>query len=167
MVERKECPRKTLPLEVSNLYNSYWEKTIFLDDFTPIARGVNLNQRQAAEGILTLISESEEGKKGLTIGLLGTMWAGKTATICLLARDFKGFDFDFRREPWRNTEILLPLLDQVFILQARCEGCGAPAYFSQRDINGQPAHVDDPLVMVGAEELYTPKCGRCHQVRGK
>ncbi|HUS60453.1 MAG TPA: hypothetical protein VMX76_03695 [Nevskiaceae bacterium] len=247
MIERVELYKRELPKEVAALYGPYLDWTTFLNDCRPVEGSINFNQRQTAEEILALIGESQSAKEGVTIGLLGTMGAGKTTTICLLAEDLEGFDvavykhrldsvrtgerltthigdlsieaglyeslddlddetqiifidefqfnskdnpdeirdflsrrklkgkqtvisqldFDFRRRPWRTTEILLPLSDVILALQARCEDCGAPAYFPQRNIDGQPAHINDPLVMVGAEELYQPKCGRCHQVRGK
>lgn len=76
-------------------------------------------------------------------------------------------DFNFRREPWKNAEILIPNLDKILVLRARCTSCGQAAEFTQRNINGQPAHVDDQEVIVGAEELYLAMCGKCHQVRSE
>ena len=65
---------------------------------------------------------------------------------------------------------LLPLLmaqaEKVDKLQAICVVCGAPASRSQRLINGQPAFYDDPVIMVGAEEVYEARCRHCHQVPG-
>jgi len=79
---------------------------------------------------------------------------------------FSLLDFDFRRFAWQTAAHLLPRLDQIVVLAARCTDCGKAATFTQRDINGQPAKVSDPAVVVGAEELYLAKCGRCHQVEG-
>jgi len=76
-------------------------------------------------------------------------------------------DFNYRRDPWRTTKIILPHGDRFFVLRAQCEGCGAPAEFPQRIVDGKPAHVDDPEIVVGAEELYQAKCWRCHEVGGK
>ena len=76
-------------------------------------------------------------------------------------------DFNYRREPWRTTGILTANSDQIFVLQARCEDCGNPAQFVQRNINGLPAHIDDPEVVVGGKERYQAMCWQCHQVGGK
>lgn len=76
-------------------------------------------------------------------------------------------DFNYRRDPWRTTKIILPLSDRFLVLRAQCEGCGAPAEFPQRNVDGKPANIDDPEIVVGAEELYQAKCWRCHEVGGK
>jgi len=76
-------------------------------------------------------------------------------------------DFNYRRDPWKTTRILLPHFNQIFVLRARCEDCGGLAQFPQRNIKGAPAHVDAPEILVGAEEYYQSKCGRCHEVGGK
>ncbi len=49
-------------------------------------------------------------------------------------------------------------------LQAICAVCGAPASRTQRLINGQPANYDDPVILVGADEVYQARCRRCHKV---
>lgn len=76
-------------------------------------------------------------------------------------------DFNYRRDPWETTKVILPYLDQILVLRARCEECGGLAQFPQRNVNGKPAHIDDDEIIVGAEELYQAKCWQCHQVRGK
>lgn len=76
-------------------------------------------------------------------------------------------DFNYRRDPWRTTKILLPHFNRIFVLGARCEECGNVAQFVQRKVDGQPAHINDPEIVVGAEELYLAKCGYCHRVGGK
>lgn len=44
---------------------------------------------------------------------------------------------------------------------------GAPATRTQRLVNGKPAGFEDPIVMVGADESYEPRCRHCHQVPNK
>jgi len=51
-------------------------------------------------------------------------------------------------------------------LQAICTVCGEPATRNQRLIEGEPAHADDPTIMVGAEESYEARCRNCHELRG-
>jgi thymidine kinase len=31
-------------------------------------------------------------------------------------------------------------------------------------INGQPARADDPVVLVGAAEVYEARCRQCHEL---
>ena len=49
-------------------------------------------------------------------------------------------------------------------LTAVCVKCGAPATRTQRLVNGQPAHYNDSIVLVGASESYEPRCRHCHEV---
>jgi thymidine kinase len=55
--------------------------------------------------------------------------------------------------------------EQVDKLQAICVKCGGPASRTQRLINGRPAAYDDPIIMVGASEVYEARCRGCHEVR--
>ncbi|GGK93222.1 thymidine kinase [Deinococcus radiotolerans] len=74
-----------------------------------------------------------------------------------------GLDQDFRAEPFGFIPELLARAESVEKLTAICTVCGAPATRSQRLIGGQPAHFDDPVVLVGAEESYEARC-RVHHV---
>ena len=79
---------------------------------------------------------------------------------------FTGLDFDFRREPWSNIDNLIDLVDTSIVLAARCAECGGLAPFTMRQIDGQPAHFDDPVVMVGSvKDVYFPACPSCHKFR--
>jgi thymidine kinase len=49
-------------------------------------------------------------------------------------------------------------------LNAICMVCGEPASRTQRLVNGKPAHYNDPIVIVGASEMYEARCRRCHEV---
>lgn len=75
-----------------------------------------------------------------------------------------GLDMDFRGEPFGPVPLLMAQAEQVDKLQAVCVVCGAPASRTQRLINGRPASYDDPIILVGAKEVYEPRCRRCHQV---
>ena len=74
-----------------------------------------------------------------------------------------GLDLDFRGEPFGPMPARLALADQVDKLHAICMVCGGPATRTQRLINGQPARYDDPVVLVGADDFYEPRC-RFHHV---
>jgi thymidine kinase len=75
-----------------------------------------------------------------------------------------GLDMDFRGEPFGPMPVLMAQAERVTKLQAICMVCGEPAYCTQRLVNGKPAHFNDPVVIIGAEELYQARCRRCHQV---
>jgi thymidine kinase len=78
-----------------------------------------------------------------------------------------GLDMDFRGEPFGPMPLLMAEAEKVDKLQAICVVCGAPACRTQRLIDGQPASYDDPIIMVGANEVYEARCRRCHEVPGK
>lgn len=79
-----------------------------------------------------------------------------------------GLDLDFRGEPFGSMPLLMALAEQVTKLQAICMTCGEPACRTQRLVNGQPANYDDPVVIVGAAELYEARCRKHHAVpRGR
>ena len=75
-----------------------------------------------------------------------------------------GLDMDFRGEPFGPIPQLLAIAEHVSKLQAICMVCGGPASRSQRLINSEPAAYDDPIVLVGASEVYEARCRGCHQV---
>lgn len=75
-----------------------------------------------------------------------------------------GLDMDFRGEPFGPIPVLMAMAEQVDKLQAICMVCGEPATRTQRLVDGKPAHYHDPVVIVGAAELYEARCRRHHQV---
>lgn len=76
-----------------------------------------------------------------------------------------GLDTDFRAEPFGPMPHLIAQAEMVDKLQAICMVCGEPASRTQRLVNGQPAHYNDPVVIVGAAEMYEARCRECHVVR--
>lgn len=76
-----------------------------------------------------------------------------------------GLDTDFRGVPFGPMPDLLARAEQVDKLHAICVVCGEEASRTQRLIEGEPAAFDDPVVLVGAAEVYEARCRRCHQVR--
>ncbi len=78
-----------------------------------------------------------------------------------------GLDMDFRGEPFGPMPLLMAKAERVDKLQAICMVCGEPASRTQRLVNGQPARYDDPVVIVGAAELYEARCRLHHEVPGK
>jgi thymidine kinase len=78
-----------------------------------------------------------------------------------------GLDQDFRGEPFGPMPLLMAQAEVVDKLQAICVVCGAPASRTQRLINDKPAAYSDPIILVGASEVYEARCRRCHQVPGR
>jgi thymidine kinase len=75
-----------------------------------------------------------------------------------------GLDMDFRGEPFGPMPILMAQAEEVSKLHAICVICGEEASRTQRLVNSHPARYDDPVVIVGASELYEARCRKHHQV---
>ena len=75
-----------------------------------------------------------------------------------------GLDTDFRGEPFGPIPDLMARAELVDKLHAICVVCGEEASRTQRLIDGRPARSDDPVVLVGAAEVYEARCRQCHEV---
>jgi thymidine kinase len=75
-----------------------------------------------------------------------------------------GLDTDFRGEPFGPMPVLMAMAERVDKLHAICMVCGDEASRTQRLVNGKPARYDDPVVIVGASELYEARCRVHHEV---
>jgi thymidine kinase len=75
-----------------------------------------------------------------------------------------GLDMDFRGEPFGPMPILMSKAENVSKLHAICVVCGEEASRTQRLVDGRPARYDDPVVIVGASELYEARCREHHEV---
>jgi len=79
-----------------------------------------------------------------------------------------GLDMDFRGLPFGQMPMLLAQAEVVDKLQAICMVCGEEATRTQRLVDGEPAYFDDPIIIVGASEMYEARCRIHHQVpKGK
>lgn len=98
-------------------------------------------------------------------------WAIADVANILASRGIRvivaGLDTDFRGEPFGPMPLLMAQAETVDKLNAICTVCGAPASRTQRLVNGQPAAFDDPVVVVGASELYEARCRHHHLVPRK
>jgi thymidine kinase len=87
---------------------------------------------------------------------------------CLAERGMRvivaGLDTDFRGEPFGCMPIFLAIAERVDKLQAICMVCGEAASRTQRLVNGRPARYNDPVVIVGASEMYEARCRQHHEV---
>jgi thymidine kinase len=75
-----------------------------------------------------------------------------------------GLDTDFRGEPFGPMPTLMAQAERIDKVHAICMICGNAASRTQRLINGNPANYDDPVVVVGASELYEARCRLHHEV---
>jgi len=75
-----------------------------------------------------------------------------------------GLDMDFKGEPFGPMPIIMSLAEDVSKLHAICMVCGDEASRTQRLVNGSPARYDDPIVIVGASEMYEARCREHHEV---
>ena len=66
-----------------------------------------------------------------------------------------GLDKDFRGE---SFGVMPELLTRAEFVTAVCAKMVYSTSSSQRLVNGKPAGFEDPIVMVGADESYEPRC---------
>lgn len=69
-----------------------------------------------------------------------------------------GLDQDFRGEPFRIVADLLARAEYITKLSSVCVVCGESASKSQRLVDGKPASLSDPTILVGGVESYEPRC---------
>jgi thymidine kinase len=75
-----------------------------------------------------------------------------------------GLDTDFRGEPFGPIPNLMAQAERVDKVHAICMVCGEEASRTQRLLDGKPAHFNDPIVVIGAAELYEARCRDHHEV---
>ncbi len=75
-----------------------------------------------------------------------------------------GLDMNFKGEPFGCMPLIMSRAEKVDKLQAICMICGEPASRTQRLVNGKPARFDDPVIIVGASEMYEARCRLHHEV---
>lgn len=80
-----------------------------------------------------------------------------------------GLDTNFRGEPFSDTMgKLCQMASKIDKLTAICSVCGKDAAMTQRLVNGEPATMDDELVVIeGSCDVikYEPRCRACHIVK--
>lgn len=76
-----------------------------------------------------------------------------------------GLDRDFRNVPFGPMPELMARAEYIEKLNAICIQCGEPASRTQRLIDGEPAAKDEPVILVGASEVYEARCRNCHIIK--
>ena len=128
-------------------------------DAVPIASSEDIRANLSPDTTVVAIDEAQFLDDGI-ISLVNQL-AEKGIRVIV-----GGLDLDFRGEPFGPMPVLISQAENVSKLHAICMVCGKDASRTQRLVNGSPARYDDPVVIVGADEMYEARCRKCHQVPG-
>jgi len=126
-------------------------------DATPIQQAAEILERLETD--TTVVGIDEAQFLGEEIVLIVRSLADRGIRVIIA-----GLDQDFRGEPFGSMPLLLAFAEHIEKLQAICMVCGEPATRTQRLVNGRPARYDDPVVIVGAAEMYEARCRKHHEV---
>ena len=125
---------------------------------TPVAQAQDIRERLQPDTTVVAIDEAQFFEDSIVPVVQDLAESGVRVIVA-------GLDSDFRGEAFGPMPVLLAVAERVEKLQAICMLCGEPASRTQRLIDGVPAHVEDPVIVVGASELYEARCRRHHMVR--
>ncbi len=165
-VRRAEIARQTVQVFKPSIDNRYGLDSVNSHD----GRATQAIAIERAEQILDFLNEDT------TVVAIdeAQFFDEALVDVCRLLADRRGIrvivaglDLDFRGEPFGPMPILIAQAEQVDKLHAICVVCGEEASRSQRLINGQPAHYNDPVILIGAKESYEARCRHCHEVPGR
>jgi len=126
-------------------------------DAIPIEHAADVHERLEKDTTVVAIDEAQFFDHELITVVDGLAKRGIRVIVA-------GLDTDFRGEPFGPMPVLMAKAEHVDKLQAICMVCGEPASRTQRLVNGKPARYDDPVVIVGAAELYEARCRKHHKV---
>ena len=126
-------------------------------------------QAQPVQGAEDILAQLDPDTTVVAIDEVQFFEASIVETCEILADQGKrvicaGLDMDFRGEPFGPMPALVARSELVDKLHAICVICGEEASRTQRLIDGRAAAYDDPVVLVGAAEVYQARCRRCHEV---
>lgn len=126
-------------------------------DAIPVEKAIDIYTKLDADTTVVGVDEAQFFDDGI---IVVTRELAKRGIRVLVA----GLDQDFRGEPFGPIPVLMAEAEHVDKLQAICMVCGDPASRTQRLVNGKPARYDDPVVIVGASEMYEARCRKHHEV---
>jgi thymidine kinase len=123
----------------------------------PVSSATDILKALDSETTVVAIDEVQFFESGI-VDVCDTLADEGRRVICA------GLDTDFRGVPFGPIPDLMARAEQVDKLHAICVICGEEANRTQRLINNSPAAYDDPIVLVGAAEVYEARCRQCHKV---
>ena len=126
-------------------------------DAIPVEKAVDVRSKVDADTTVVAIDEAQFLDDEV-VTIAQTLAARGVRVI------LAGLDTDFRGEPFGSMPALMSIAENVLKLHAICMVCGDEASRTQRLVNGKPARYDDPVVIVGAAELYEARCRQHHEV---
>ncbi len=126
-------------------------------DALPVGNSSEILERLEKDATVIAIDEAQFFDEGIVN--IATELAEKGLRVIV-----GGLDTDFRAEPFGPMPALMAKAEKVRKLRAICVICGGEASRTQRLVNGEPARYDDPVVIVGADELYEARCREHHKV---
>jgi len=144
---------------IDNRYNNEKVTSHAGSDFEamPIKSSADIKQKLEKETTVVAVDEAQFFDDGI-IEVVQEL--AKNGLRVIVA----GLDTDFRGEPFGPMPIIIAQAEDVDKLHAICMECGEPATRTQRLVNGRPAHYNDPVVIVGAAEMYEARCRKHHIV---
>jgi thymidine kinase len=126
-------------------------------DALPVAKAEEIRQKVDPVTTVVGIDEAQFFDDGIVNVAMELAERGVRVVVA-------GLDLDFRGEPFGPMPVLMSMAEEVDKLHAICMVCGEEASRTQRLVNGRPARYDDPVVIVGASELYEARCRIHHEV---
>lgn len=164
-VRRSQIARQKVQVFKPNLDDRYSQQQVASHDGTrveavPVSRSADILSRVIPSTDVVAVDEVQFLDAGIVDVAAGLAARGVRVVMA-------GLDMDFRGEPFGAVPHLMALAESVDKLQAICMVCGEPASRTQRLVNGRPADYTDPIIMVGAQEVYEARCRLHHEVPGK
>jgi len=126
-------------------------------DAIPVVKAANIRERVDDETTVVAVDEAQFFDQEIVDVAKELATRGIRVIVA-------GLDLDFRGEPFGPMPVLMAKAEKVDKLHAICMTCGNEASRTQRLVNGKPARYDDPIVIVGASELYEARCREHHDV---
>lgn len=126
-------------------------------DALPVERAVDIRSKLESDTTVVGIDETQFFDSEIVVTVQELAGRGLRVLIA-------GLDMDFRGEPFGPMPLLMSQAERVDKLHAICMVCGEEASRTQRLVNGKPARYNDPVVIVGASELYEARCRLHHEV---
>jgi thymidine kinase len=91
------------------------------------------------------------------------------SAILYIAKDrtviVTGLDTNYRYEPFGVVPELMAYAEKLEKRTAICNRCGLEATRTQRLIDGEPAPLDGPEILIGGLESYEARCSKCWEAK--